>query len=65
MLEDAYLYNIPANADVSDDEMMVANGMGMDAYDDGKSIHDNPYKNRHLRETWCQGWRSREAHREV
>ena len=35
-----------------------ANEAGSDAYDDGKSIHDNPYTTAELREAWHLGWRS-------
>jgi ribosome modulation factor len=49
---------------VSDLDIMEANGAGMDAYSDGKSIHDNPYGQRDLRNAWHEGWRSAEQHRE-
>lgn len=44
--------------EVSDVEVMEANGFGMDAYDDGKSVHDNPYQQVDLRNAWHQGWMS-------
>jgi ribosome modulation factor len=43
---------------VHDVEIMEANGLGMDAYDDGMSIHDNPYQHPALRDAWHQGWQS-------
>lgn len=53
--------NNPIN-EVSDVDMMEANGEGMDAFCDGMSIHDNPHTNRLLREAWHQGWRAGERH---
>jgi hypothetical protein len=44
------------NIEVSDEDLMEANGAGMDAYDEGRSIHDNPYIISILREAWNEGW---------
>lgn len=48
--------------EVSDVEVMEANGFGMDAYCDGKSVHDNPYQHADLRSAWHQGWMSAQRH---
>ena len=50
--------------EVSDTDIMEANGAGMDAYDDGNSVHDNPYQVRVLRDAWHQGWVSAQRTRE-
>lgn len=56
-----------AEVDVPEDEddvaIMEANGCGMDAYDDGNSVHDNPYQSGALRDAWHQGWMSAQRHR--
>ncbi len=49
---------------ISDIEFLEANGCGMDAYDEGMSIHDNPHSHPELRAAWHQGWRSAEHHRD-
>ena len=41
---------------VSDTAIMSANMVGMDAFDDQKSVHDNPYKDRDLRNAWIEGY---------
>ena len=51
------------HGEVSDVDVMEANGAGMDSYSDGKSIHDNPYRQQDLRNAWHEGWRSAERHR--
>ena len=52
-----------AQDEISDIEIMEANGAGMDAFDDGASIHDNPYEQRTLREAWHMGWMSAQRSR--
>lgn len=50
---------LPAGYDEPDDTgIMEANGAGMDAYDVGQRVHDNPYQDRILRDAWHQGWTS-------
>ena len=60
----AWLERIAACLEVSDLEIMEANGAGIDAYSDGKSVHDNPYQQKDLRNAWHEGWRCAELHRE-
>jgi ribosome modulation factor len=48
--------------EVSDVDVMEANGSGMDAYADSKTIHDNPYQHPDLRSAWHQGWMSAQLH---
>jgi len=49
--------------DPTDIDIMEANGAGMDAFDNGESVHNNPYDNICLREAWHMGWKSAERHR--
>lgn len=56
---------IPEGYDATDDdEIMEANGAGMDSYDVGQGLHDNPYQVRCLRDAWHQGWQSAQRTRE-
>ncbi len=41
---------------VNDSDIMTANEAGMNAYDEGQSVHDNPYSSVTLREAWSEGW---------
>lgn len=45
----------------TDNEVMAANAAGMDAFDDGKGVHDNPFQGKHidLVNAWHEGFNAR------